>query len=78
TLTFDQREKASLYASASVLEYWVINLLDRRLEVYRDPVAMTGQLYGYGYRTCTHYFAADLVTPLAVPQGALKVADLLP
>jgi len=78
TLTFDQREKGSLYASASVPEYWVMNLLDRRLEVYRDPVAMTGQLDGYGYRSCTHYFAADAMVPLAAPHGTIKVADLLP
>ena len=78
TLSFDRGEKASLYASAGIPEYWVVNLLDRRLEVHRDPVPMPGQLYGYGYQTCTHSVAADVVAPLAVPQGAIKVADLLP
>ena len=78
SLRFDRGEKASLYASAGIPEYWIVNLLDRRLEVYRDPVPMTGQPYGYGYRTGTHYFAADTVTPLAAPQGLIKVADLLP
>jgi len=78
SLRFDRGEKASLYASAGIPEYWIVNLLDRRLEVYRDPVPMTGQPYGYGYRTGTHYFAADVVTPLAAPQGVIKVADLLP
>ncbi|MBI3799790.1 MAG: Uma2 family endonuclease, partial [Deltaproteobacteria bacterium] len=72
SLAFDRGEKASLYASADIPECWIVNLPDHRLEVYRDPVPMTKQPYGYGYRTCTHYFAADLVTPLAVPQGALK------
>jgi len=78
SLAFDRGEKASLYASASIPEYWVMNLLDRRLEVYRDPVPMTGQIYGYGYRSCTHHFAADTVVPLAAPQGAIKVVALLP
>ncbi len=78
TLSFDRGEKASLYASAGIPEYWVVNLLDRRLEVHRDPVPMPGQLYGYGYQTCTHYFAADGAAPLAAPQGTVKVADLLP
>src|SRR5215510_2408935 len=78
SLTFDRGEKASLYASAGIPEYWVMNLLDRRLEVYCDPVPMTGQIYGYGYQTCTHYFAADAVIPLSAPQGAIKVVDLLP
>jgi Uma2 family endonuclease len=78
SLTFDRGEKACLYASAGIPEYWLVNLLDRRLEAYRDPVSMTGQPYGYGYQSGTHYFAADVVTPLAAPQGVIKVADLLP
>jgi Uma2 family endonuclease len=78
TLTFDRGEKASLYASADIPEYWIVNLLDRRLEVYRDPVPVTGQPYGYGYRSCSHYFADDEVTPLGVSRGIVKVSDLLP
>jgi len=78
SLPFDRGEKASLYASADIPEYWVVNLLDRRLEVYRDPFPMAGQPYGYGYRSCTHYAATDEVTPLAVPSGVVKVSNLLP
>ena len=78
TLAFDRGEKASLYASAGIPEYWVLNLVDRRLEVSRDPIAMPGQPHGYGYRTCTYYLAVDAVTPLAVGQGRITVADLLP
>ena len=75
---YDRGIKASLYASVGILDYWVLNLVDRRLEVFRDPIAMLGQPHGYGYRTCTLYLAADAVTPLAVPQGNIAVADLLP
>lgn len=78
TLAFDRGEKASLYASAGIAEYWVVNLVDRRVEVYRDPVPVTGQLYGYGYRSCTHYFAADTVPPAAMPQSTVAVTELLP
>ena len=78
TLAFDRGAKASLYASAGIPEYWVLNLVDRRLEVSRDPIVMPGQPYGYGYRTCTYYLAADAVTPLAASQGSISVADLLP
>lgn len=78
TLAFDRGEKASLYASAGIPEYWVVNLVDRRVEVYRDPVPVTGQLYGYGYRSCTHYFATDTVIPTAILQSTITVADLLP
>jgi Uma2 family endonuclease len=78
TLAFDRGEKASLYASASIPEYWVLNLVDRCLEVHRDPIPMPGQPYGYGYRTHTQYFANDTVAPLAAPSGTIKVIDLLP
>lgn len=78
SLAFDRGEKASLYANAGIPEYWIMNLVDRRLDVYRDPVPMPGQSYGHGYQSYTPYFAVDTVTPLAASQGSLGVADLLP
>jgi Uma2 family endonuclease len=78
TLAYDRGEKASLYASAGIPDYWVLNLVDRCVEVLRDPISMPGQPYGYGYRSHTHYFSTDRVSPLAAPQNAIKVEDLLP
>jgi len=78
TVRFDRGEKASLYASAGISEYWVVNLRTQQLEVYRDPVPMTGEPYGYGYRTSSQFVAGDTVTPLANPHGVIQVADLLP
>jgi len=67
TLACDRGEKASLYASASIPEYWVLNLVDHCLEVHRDPIPLPGQPYAYGYRTRAQYFANDTVAPLAAP-----------
>ncbi|MGE0682874.1 MAG: Uma2 family endonuclease [Candidatus Binatia bacterium] len=78
TLAYDRGEKASLYASAGIADYCVLNLVDRCLEVHRDPIPMTSQPYGYSYRTRAQYFAGDTVTLFAAPSGAVKVADLLP
>jgi len=39
TLAYDRREKAGLYARAGVPEYWVVNLIDGQVEVYRGPSA---------------------------------------
>jgi Uma2 family endonuclease len=39
SLGFDRVEKGSLYARAGIADYWVVNLVDRVLEVYRDPGA---------------------------------------
>ena len=78
TIRFDRGEKASLYASAGVPDYWVVNLRDHQLEVFRDPVPMPGEPYGYGYRTSAQYLTVDTVTPLANPQGIIQVSELLP
>lgn len=78
TLAYDRSEKASLYASAGILDYWVLNLADCCVEVHRDPIPMSSQPYGYGYRTRAQYFANDTVTPFAAPSGTIRVADILP
>ncbi|MGE0824961.1 MAG: Uma2 family endonuclease [Candidatus Binatia bacterium] len=78
TLPFDREEKASLYASASIPEYWIVNLIDCCLEVYREPIPIPGQPYGYGYRTRTQLFANDNASPLSAPHGAIHVAEVLP
>ena len=35
SLSFDRRQKGSLYARAGLGDYWIVNLVDRVLEVYR-------------------------------------------
>jgi Uma2 family endonuclease len=37
SLAFDRTHKGSLYARARLSEYWIVNLADRMLEVYRYP-----------------------------------------
>ena len=76
-LAFDRRQKASLYARAGIADYWVVNL-DRMVEVYREPVADSSALYGFGYRSITRLAPPATVTPLAVPSATIPVADLLP
>lgn len=78
TLRFDQREKASLYARAQIADYWIINLVDRQLEVHRNPVPDSTQKHGYSYADLTFLSPTDFVTPLAAPHARIAVADLLP
>ena len=78
TLGFDRVPKASLYASANVADYWIVNLVQRQLEVYRDPVADSTQLFGFRYNSRTILDPPDTVSPLAAPQASITVADLLP
>ena len=77
-LTFDRRHKASLYARAGIADYWVVNLVDRVLEVYREPVADSTAPLGFGYQSITRLAPPATVTPLAAPAATIPIADLLP
>ena len=78
SLALDRETKGSLYARAQIVDYWIVNLVDHVLEVYRDPVAAPASPYGWRYASVTTLRAGDAVTPLAVPHSRVAVADLLP
>jgi Uma2 family endonuclease len=78
TLALDRDEKGSLYARARVSEYWILNLRDRLLEVYREPYPDASAPHGWAYRSFQGLTAEEHVTPLAVPRSRIAVADLLP
>ena len=78
TLAYDRALKAGLYARANVLEYWIVNLADRTLEVHRQPAPMSERPLGHYYRSVIQYTAEESVAPLAAPGHAIAVADLLP
>jgi Uma2 family endonuclease len=78
SLKYDQDTKGSLYASAGLQEYWIVNLVDRQLEVYRRPVPDPNEPHGFTYDDVTFLGPNDFVSPLALPQARIAVADLLP
>lgn len=78
TLRFDQREKASLYAAAGVPDYWISDLRNVRLIVFRDPVPDLSARHGFSYRVIKAYGLDEEVAPLARPDRPLKVKDLFP
>lgn len=78
SLAFDREDKASLYARAGRPEYWILNLVDRALEVRRDPAPSAAAAYGWDYGTSQTLGADDIVSPLAAPAARILVADLLP
>jgi len=77
-LGFDRERKGSLYARAGIADYWIVNLPDRRLEIYRGPVPDTEALFGWRYGEVTTIPADGVASPLAAPGASVPVADLLP
>lgn len=67
----DRTVKQRLYARRGIREYWILALPDARLEVYRD-------VGGAGYGSVTAHRPGETVRPLARPEAAIAVADLLP
>jgi Uma2 family endonuclease len=78
SLAFDRDQKGSLYARARLRDYWIVNLADRVLEIYRDPAADPAAPYGWKYQSPLTLSPADTVASLALPAVRLPVADLLP
>lgn len=71
TLSFDRQQKKRLYAHTSIQEYWIINLIDEQLEVYRDP-------QGDDYTFKITLLSGQSIAPLATPKSSVPVTGLLP
>jgi len=78
TLSFDRVKKAHLYAKAGIPEYWILNLIDRQLEVRRRPGRDPNRKHCWTYHELTVVPADGSIAPLAKPEAEIAVADLLP
>jgi len=78
SLGFDRDQKGSLFARAGIEDYWIVNLVDRVLEVYRDPGPDPAARYGWRYRSLTALAPPAVVVPLGFPSSHVAVLDLLP
>ena len=77
TLSTDRNFKGRIYARAAIGEYWVINLVDRQVEVYTDP---TGDVPDPQYRQRRDYGPAEELPFVLAGQelARFRVSDLLP
>lgn len=71
SLHFDRTKKLRVYALQQIPEYWIVNLVDDCLEVYRGP---TGESYSEQFVV----ESGDSASCLAIPDRSIAVADLLP
>jgi Uma2 family endonuclease len=70
TLRLDRRVKIPLYARAGITETWLLDLTAERIEIFREPS-------GGRYRTIVRLDRGAGLAPLAFPDVALAVDDLL-
>jgi Uma2 family endonuclease len=78
SLGADRQRKGSLYARAGLPDYWILNLVDRVLEVYREPAPDPAAPFGWRYARREVLDASAQVTPLAAPGSSIFVSRLLP
>ncbi|BCM93706.1 hypothetical protein IAD21_05597 [Abditibacteriota bacterium] len=78
TLKYDQTDKASLYASLGIQDYWIINLVEESLEVRRQPIARSVARFGFDYASIQILTRGQSASPLVAPDVVLQVQELLP
>ena len=78
SLGFDRERKGSLYARAGILDYWVVNLVEGVLEIYRDPAPDPTAAFSWRYQSVTRLRPPATVALLGVPSCRVAVATLLP
>jgi Uma2 family endonuclease len=76
SLERDRTDKARIYARAAIPVYWIVNLIDRRIEVLTDP---TGPDPDPHYRT-TRVFGPGMAVPVeldGVTIATIPVDDII-
>lgn len=66
SLAKDRGVKARLYAECRVPEYWIVNLIDRAIEVHTDPA-------GSSYRSCRVYRLGEIARSASFPEIEVAV-----
>ena len=70
SLKFDQNQKLRLYALHNIAEYWLLNINDACLEVYRQP-------FNGLYAEKTTLRSGDKITLSQLQNISIEIADIL-
>lgn len=68
---YDSSRKLRAYARSGIAEYWIVNIGESCVEVYREP-------QGEGYTQKFQRVAGENLEPAAFSGRAIAVADILP
>jgi Uma2 family endonuclease len=71
------REMAFDYAASQVQEYWIVNVRDRQVEIYRNSIADSKSVTGFSYSSHRIALEPEVISSLAKPAAALAVSELL-
>lgn len=69
SLAYDREVKLPTYALARIPEYWIVNLIDEQIEVYRNPS-------GRAYQDESVHRGDAEIHPLALPSATLQPSRL--
>lgn len=78
SLSYDRSVKTHLYARANLPDHWLLNLIDRQLEIRRQPTPDPDRQGRWTYQSVTIIPTTGHASPLGRPDSPLSVADLLP
>ena len=74
----DSGIKLRRYAAAGIQDYWIVNIKEKRIEVYRKPENPTGKRRDWQYGSTEHFYAGEKIKLLAYPRIQFAVEDMLP
>jgi len=73
SLPQDRLTKTRTYAAAGIPEYWIVNLRDDCVEVYRDP-----DVNAAAYRSRRVALRSETISLVVFPDAIVAVSDILP
>ncbi len=77
SIVLDRDLKARIYAFAQIPEYWIVNLVDRQIEVYRQPVS-SRNVSGARYSSILTISGTGTFSPISAPEVTVAAEQLLP
>src|SRR5262249_23249120 len=73
-LVLDRGHKSALYPRAGIADYWIVNLREAVVEVYRQPAPSDAAPPGWEYRSKQRLAVGATISPLAAPSQSILIA----
>lgn len=71
SLKYDRETKSKLYAQSGIADYWVLDVIDRKLHIFREPTQE-------GYQSEVILSQEASISPLQFPTLVIALQDILP